>query len=207
MKTVRTVAGDLLALFMGAVTAKVAVNMTTEGGSEHELWSWPNIGVSLLSGMVLSGGAYAMGAKPRVALRIFEGACLISLYKAFTTKLAPKWQWTNTWFGEDDDEIHPDLLGASYYPQSGAMYQGADNTYVYGQDGQLRPIDDSHRDPMVMGYNADLVAPSPSFSADLVVPSPSLSGALVDPNPTLADDDPAVSTIRAYRRSYNRLTG
>ena len=199
-------ARNVVPLFLGALTAKIAVNKFTEGGSETQRWTWSNVGVAVLSGFVVALGASAVfGAKYKVAQRILEGAMLITAYKAFTTQLAPKWGWTETWFGADDDEIHPDLLGESGYPKSGSMYQGEDNTYVYGADGQLRPIDDSHRDPQVMGFDADLVSPSQSLSADLVDPSQSLSGVLVDPNPSFADD-PAVSTIQAFRRSYNIQT-
>jgi hypothetical protein len=99
---------------VGMVIAKVAVNKLTTGGSETERWSWPNIFMAGGASMV---AAFAAGAlfklkKPTVAL-VATGGVALALYKVFTCKIAPKWGWSESWFGADDDvNIHPDFLGA-----------------------------------------------------------------------------------------------
>jgi hypothetical protein len=125
----------------GMVVAKVAVNKLTQGGSEKEAWSWPNIFMAAGSSLVV---AFAAGAlfklkKPTVAL-IATGGCALALYKIMTCKLAPKWGWTESWFGADEDVIHPDFLGAAdefevidYTPKNvgylpGQVGMGATNT-------------------------------------------------------------------------------
>ena len=101
-----------VALVGGMIIAKAAVNKITTGGSETALWSWPNIATAALSSFL---AAFLIGAVFHVNINvtryIFMGGLALALYKAFTTKLAPKWGWTNTWFGADED-INPALLGA-----------------------------------------------------------------------------------------------
>jgi hypothetical protein len=97
---------------IGMVVAKAAVNKLTEGGSEQVRWTWPNIATAAASSMV---AAFALGAlfklkKPTVGL-IAAGGVSLAMYKAFTCKLAPKWGWSESWFGADEDVINPALLG------------------------------------------------------------------------------------------------
>jgi hypothetical protein len=131
---------------VGMVIAKVAVNKLTTGGSEQERWSWPNIFMAGGASMV---AAFAAGAlfklkKPTVAL-VATGGVALALYKVFTCKIAPKWGWSESWFGADDVSIHPDFLGAGedefevvdYQPSVGYLpgQYGAANT-----GGQLVPF-------------------------------------------------------------------
>jgi len=97
---------------IGMVIAKAAVNKLTEGGDEQTRWSWPNIAMAAASSII---AAFILGAvfklkKPTIGL-IAAGGVSLAMYKAFTCKLAPKWGWSESWFGADD-EIHPDFLGA-----------------------------------------------------------------------------------------------
>lgn len=122
----KIVRGSFAAAF-GMIVAKVSVNKLTSGGSETELWSWPNIFMAAGSSIVV---AFACGTllkmkKPTVAM-IAMGGVGLSFYKAFTTKFAPQWTWTKDWFGADAD-INPELMGAGefevvdYAPAMGAM--------------------------------------------------------------------------------------
>jgi hypothetical protein len=90
------------AVALGMIVAKVAVNKLTEGGSEKVAWSWPNIfmaaGSSVVAAFVL--GAFGM-KKPTVAL-VAVGGVGLALYKTFTCKVAPRWAWTEDWFGADE---------------------------------------------------------------------------------------------------------
>lgn len=106
----KIVRGSIAAGF-GMVVAKVAVNKLTSGGSETERWSWPNIFMAAGSALVVAfaGGALLKLKKPTVAT-IAMGGVGLALYKIFTTKLAPKWGWTESWFG-GEDEIDPAMLG------------------------------------------------------------------------------------------------
>jgi hypothetical protein len=100
------------AVAIGMILAKAAVNKLTEGGSEQVRWTWPNIATAAAASMV---AAFAAGAlfklkKPTVGL-IAAGGISLALYKAFTCKLAPKWGWSESWFGADEDYVNPALLG------------------------------------------------------------------------------------------------
>jgi hypothetical protein len=120
-----------VALVAGMVAAKAAVNKITAGGSETERWSWPNIATAALTGFL---AAFLLGAVfnlPRSTTSlIFMGGLALSLYKAFTTKLAPKWTWAESWFGADED-INPALLGAGGEIDIFAPIQG------YGEDYEV----------------------------------------------------------------------
>jgi hypothetical protein len=148
------------AVALGMIVSKVAVNKLTEGGSEKAAWSWPNIMMAAGSSVV---AAFILGAfgfkKPTVAL-VAVGGVGLALYKAFTCKVAPKWGWTESWFGEDE---HP------YIP--------------YGADDDLEVVD---FEPAVSGYGATdgggrLVASNPYMGAtggggQLVEANPYMSG-------------------------------
>ena len=117
----------------GMVIAKVAVNKLTAGGSETERWSWPNIfmagGAALIA--AFAGGALFKLKKPTVAL-VATGGVALAMYKVFTCKIAPKWGWSESWFGADEPVIHPDFLGAGedefevldYQPVNGSLGAG-----------------------------------------------------------------------------------
>jgi hypothetical protein len=125
----------------GMVVAKVAVNKLTEGGSEKIAWTWSNIFMAAGSSLVfaMAAGALFKLKKPTVAL-VATGGCALAVYKIFTCKLAPKWGWTESWFGADEDVISPDLMGAGnefevldYTPRNvgylpGQVGMGATNT-------------------------------------------------------------------------------
>lgn len=106
----KIIRGSVAAGF-GMVVAKVAVNKLTSGGSETERWSWPNIFMAAGSALVVAfaGGALLKLKKPTVAT-IAMGGVGLAIYKIFTTKIAPKWGWTESWFGADE-EIDPAMLG------------------------------------------------------------------------------------------------
>lgn len=151
------------AVALGMIVAKVAVNKLTEGGSEKAAWSWPNIMMAAGSSVV---AAFILGAfglkKPTVAL-VAVGGVGLALYKAFTCKVAPKWGWTEDWFGEDDQ--HP------YIP--------------YGADDDLEVVD---FEPAVSGYGATdgggrLVASNPYMG------STGGGGALVQDNPYMGGNE------------------
>lgn len=100
-----------IAVGVGMVVAKAAVNKLTAGGSETERWSWPNIMMAAGSALVVAfaGGAILKLKKPTVAM-VAMGGIGLALYKIFTTKLAPRWSWSESWFG-GEDEIDPAMLG------------------------------------------------------------------------------------------------
>jgi len=116
------------AVSIGMVIAKVAVNKLTEGGSEKVSWTWPNIFMAAGSSVV---AAFILGAfgvkKPTVAL-IAVGGVGLALYKTFTCKIAPRWAWSEDWFGADEVSIDPNYLGSEeidvvdYEPGSGVGY-------------------------------------------------------------------------------------
>lgn len=156
------------ALSFGMVCAKVAVNKLTKGGSETELWSWPNIAMAAVTSMLV---AAAFGSifkvKKNTAAMIALGGISLAFYKIITTKFAPEWNWTQEWFGAD--EIDPQYLGADdidifepvagnygYLPGQGYEDQAADQMlgemgndpaytdYMMGQTdagGQVVPFD------------------------------------------------------------------
>jgi len=138
-----------IAAAAGMVIAKAAVNKLTAGGSETERWSWPNIAMAAGSAMVaaFAGGALLKLKKPTVAM-VATGGVALAVYKIFTTKLAPKWGWSESWFGADDVAIHPDFLGAGEDEYEVLDYQANGVGYLPGygatdSGGQLVPFNPS----------------------------------------------------------------
>lgn len=107
------------AVSIGMIIAKVAVNKLTEGGSEKEAWTWPNIfmaaGASVVAAFILG----AFGVRKPCVILIAVGGIGLALFKVFTCKIAPKWGWTESWFGETDVSPGLDLEVADYEPAAG----------------------------------------------------------------------------------------
>jgi hypothetical protein len=140
-----------IAAGVGMVIAKVAVNKLTSGGSETERWSWPNIMMAGGAAMVaaFAGGALFKLKKPTTAM-IATGGVALAVYKIFTTKLAPKWGWSESWFGADEDvAIHPDFLGAEEDEFEVVDYQ-PNVGYLPGQVGA------TDAGGMVVPFNANM---------------------------------------------------
>jgi len=190
-----------VALVAGMVAAKAAVNKITAGGSETERWSWPNIATAALTGFL---AAFLLGAVfnlPRsTTSMIFMGGLALSLYKAFTTKLAPQWGWSESWFGAED-EIHPDLLGAGGEIDIFEPITGADDFEVY--DGYAADDDsDEMLDQMGFAGN-ELTAYDPSMGE--VVPFyPEMGQDDLSPYPPAINERARQLAIasRAYPGSY-----
>jgi len=141
---------------IGMVIAKAAVNKLSDGGSETDKWSWGNIATAAASGLVAS---FALGAlfklkRPTVGY-IAAGGVALAMYKAFTTKLAPKWGWSESWFGAEDD-IHPDFLGAGDEEFDVVDYEGIDD----GGYGAL----ETNSGGQVVDYNPNMGAASPAVT-------------------------------------------
>lgn len=165
------------AVSLGMIVAKVAVNKLTDGGSEKIAWSWPNIFMAAGSSVV---AAFIMGAfgmkKPTVSLVAIGGVGL-ALYKTFTCKVAPRWAFTEDWFGADDDSI----------PMG------------YGADDELEVVD---FEPALTGYGATdgggrVVARNPYMGE-----STGGGGHLVSRNPTMGSNDYR-NISQASRIAYN----
>lgn len=143
---VRKIVRASLAAGCGMIIAKVAVNKLTEGGSETERWSWQNIFMAAGSALVVAfaGGALLKLKKPTVAY-IAIGGVGLAFYKVFTTKIAPRWAFTESWFGADEGvDIDPAFLGdggidvLDYEPGYGALPgQGIGET---GSGGRVVPF-------------------------------------------------------------------
>lgn len=126
-----------IAAAAGMLIAKAAVNKLTPGGSETERWSWPNIAMAAGSSIAV---AFALGAmfrfkKPTVAW-IAVGGGALAAYKAFTCKLAPKWGWSESWFGAED-EIDPTYLGADEFDV--VDYSPTPMGYIPGMGATMSP--------------------------------------------------------------------
>ncbi len=109
----KKIARGALAMTVGMVVAKAAVNKLTEGGSETLRWTWPNIAMAAAASIItaiLLGAVFNL-KKPTIGL-IAAGGVALAMYKAFTTKLAPKWGWSEDWFGADADMVNPQSEGA-----------------------------------------------------------------------------------------------
>lgn len=157
------------AVGFGMIIAKVATNKLTAGGSETEKWTWPNIFMSGAASMVAAFvcGALFKAKKPTVAL-IAMGGVGLALYKMFTTKFAPQWGWTSSWFGADSD-INPELFGADDFE----VVDYAPEVSYGNLPGQIMGATDSGG--QLVAYNPAMgatdtggrtVAYNPAFGAD-----------------------------------------
>lgn len=152
------------AVSIGMVIAKVAVNKLTEGGSEKMAWTWPNIFMAAGSSVV---AAFILGAfgikKPTVAL-VAVGGVGLALYKTFTCKIAPKWAWSEDWFGADDVPIDPAFLGeeidvVDYEPGGVGYLPGVGYTEAGGQVVPYNPnMGATNAGGQVVPYNANMGA-------------------------------------------------
>jgi hypothetical protein len=169
------------AVSIGMIIAKVAVNKLTEGGSEKMGWTWPNIFMAAGASIV---GAFVLGAfgikKPTVAMVAIGGVGL-SVYKIFTCKVAPKWGWTESWFGADEDTmIHPDFLGEGEIDV--VDYEPADMGYIPGVGG-------TGGGGMLVDYNPNMGATN-------------AGGQMVDYNPNMGALNPYQQMGRRSRGYY-----
>lgn len=190
-----------IALVGGMIVAKAAVNKITSGGSETELWSWPNIATAALSSFL---AAFVLGAvfnlNVNVTRLIFTGGLVLAIYKTFTTKIAPKWGWTQTWFGADED-VNPALLGAGAGGQIDIFEPipmtniGADTYEVVDGYG------DSNEMLEQMGFAGNLTPYNPTMGY-LSPPVPEMGG--VSPYPASVDAaaQALVRASSAYPGSY-----
>jgi hypothetical protein len=137
---------DGAAAAVGMVMAKIAVNKLTEGGSETDLWSWPNIFMAAASSMI---GGFAVGTllglKKITIAMIGLGGVALAFYKMITTKFAQKWEWSKSWLGADEDDtlIAPEFQGSilettNYSPSVGQLpgYMGETDS-----GGRMVPFD------------------------------------------------------------------
>jgi hypothetical protein len=191
-----------VALMFGMVAAKAAVNKITAGGSETELWSWPNIATAALTGFL---AAFLLGAVFNLSRSttslIFMGGLALSMYKLFTTKVAPKWVWTHTWFGADD-EINPALLGAGseidiFQPITGAGEYDVDVYDGYGDESE-EMLDE-------MGYAGNELVPyNPAMGSDVVPVYPEMGADDLSPYPSSLNESARQLAVAAksYPGSY-----
>jgi hypothetical protein len=194
-----------VALVGGMIIAKAAVNKITAGGSETELWSWPNIATAALSGFI---AAFVLGAvfnlSQNVTRLVFMGGLALAMFKAFTTKLAPKWGWTQTWFGADED-INPALLGAGAEGGDIDIFQPVP-VDGYGED-TYEVVDgygDAQQDRLLqeMGFSG-LTPYNPAMGAVLAPPQPEM-GTEYSPYPSsvLSASRRLVTASANYPGSY-----
>ena len=71
---------------------------------------------------------------------IAGGGIALAMYKAFTCKLAPRWTWSESWFGADEDiEINPEFLGVE---SSAPEFEIVEESPMLGSaGGQVIPYD------------------------------------------------------------------
>lgn len=143
----KKIIGGSFFVAIGMITSKAAVNKLTEGGSEQIRWTWPNIATAAASSTI---AAFLFGAvlklkKPTVGY-IAGGGIALAMYKAFTCKLAPRWTWSESWFGADEDiEINPEFLGAAT-PDTAEFEVVEESPMLGAAGGQLVQYDPSMGD-------------------------------------------------------------
>jgi hypothetical protein len=168
------------AVSIGMIVAKVAVNKLTEGGSEKMAWTWPNIFMAAGSSVV---AAFILGAfgikKPTVAL-IAVGGVGLALFKTFTCKIAPRWAFTEDWFGADEVAIDPAFLG-----------QGEIDVVDYepGGMGYLPGVGYTEAGGQIVPYNANMGATN-------------AGGQVVQYNPNMGAANPYQGIVNRSRAAY-----
>jgi len=188
-----------LALSFGMIAAKAAVNKVTAGGSETERWSWPNIATAAISGFLVSFAAGSLlNLKQSTTRMIFMGGLTLAMYKAFTTKLAPQWGWTESWFGADDD-IHPDFLGTdqAIHPE----FMGDIYDPVVGTEPTEAETNEM-LEGMGGGFAGELVPYDPAMGEDLVPYDPAMGESLVPVVPEMGSSDRAKTLNRKSKAAY-----
>ena len=181
--TFARVAKTSVALTCGMLTAKFVAKKFAAGGGEKEDWSWANYAIGA-AGASLGGFAVSKLFKSRRAGEWFTlGGLGLVGYKIFTLEIAPKSQYLESWFGQDED-IYPEMSG--YGRNSGDIWDGGRSQYVQGADGAWRPVDESHRMvgaevvPASARFGADIVPADPSFGAEFEPADPSFGVSLED---------------------------
>jgi len=128
----------------------------------------------------------AFRASPNTAHNILKGSIAVVMLKVLQDQIIPQSSTMQAWFGGEAGEgawngygaADPYLLGASAETyQPGDLYLGeSGETFVMGEDGQWRPVDESHRmlgeslvSPGSLGeemYGESLVSPGSLGGAD-----------------------------------------
>lgn len=159
-------------LLFGALTAKFFAKKFAEGGAESDNWNWKNYA---LAGAATVGASVVVGAifrKKAISQKVLEGGLLLLCYKLFTNEIAPMNQYTESWFGGEEDEFDP--YAGEDQGEPGDIWQGDNETFVKGIDGYWRPASEAHREPA--GNLRDvMVNPDPRYGG--------FRDVMVDPDP------------------------
>ena len=155
-------------LLFGALVAKFAAKKFAEGGAESDNWSYKNYLLALAGGFVVAFGTSALLKKRAAAQKVFEGALLLIGYKIFTGEIAPKNPGLESWFGAADDF---DPYQGTSVGDTGDIWQGGNEDYIKGYDGQWRPVSEAHRQP-AYDMGDVLVTPDSRYGDVLITPDP-----------------------------------
>lgn len=173
---------DLFPLFCGALAAKFAAKKFAEGGAETENWTWKNYGWGILGmGIAAVGTSAIFRGRRNVAQKVFEGGLLLLTYKLFTNELAPRSEYLESWFGEDED-IYPDMSGYSdNVAREGDIWQNQNEAYVMGADGYYRPVSEMHRQVLPQhNMGIDIQPADPTFGIDIEPADPTFGKTITD---------------------------
>jgi len=156
--------------------------------STSEKWQGRDYVVFGLGGLAASALArYGFKTKPATSTHIMMGTLAVIAEKILQDQIVPQSDTLKNWIGEEGEGAWNGAgfafgAGGEQY-QPGDLYLGDDGrTLVMGEDGQWRPIDESHRLPAAAGIGA-LVEPGRMGDADMYG-----IGALVEPS-KLGDAD------------------
>ena len=121
-------------------------------------WSWKDY---LMAGLGALGASvvakHVFRASADTSRNILTGGLVLIGYRILTDEVLPKNDTLSKWFGEEAGEGSWQGIGAG---ESAAAYLPGDvmlgddgRDYVYGEDGNWRPSDDSHR--MLPDYSGE----------------------------------------------------
>lgn len=159
---------------MGIAAANLIRKKFGAVGDQRDNWEWRDY---LMAGLGSLGASfvakYLFRASPATSRNILMGGLVLIGYRLLQDEIVPQSDTLRNWIGEENPEGSWNGIGAGgaagYLP--GDLYVGDDGqTFVYGDDGNWRPADDSARLlPAAEGYGETLAPPS--GLGELVEPS------------------------------------
>lgn len=173
---------NIIALDLGMFSAKFAAKLWGTDATETDPASWNAMSYIKSSVGAVGAGLLINLIKPGMGQKVMEGGLAWTVFKAIENEVIAGNETATKWLGQD--EYVYDGIGED----PNVLVLDEDETpYMTGADGQLLPLDESHRMLPEMSYG------------DVLTPVNRLGDALTTPGRL---GDSRMAMLRAYQRDY-----
>lgn len=177
---------NVISLDIGMFAAKFAAKRFGDQiASETDPTTWNAMSYVKAGVGAVGAGLLANMVRPGWGQKIMEGGLAWTVFKAVENEVIHGNATAEKWLGQD-------YLYEGVGADPNVLVLDEDSTpYMTGQDGQLLPLDESHR-----------MLPSMTYSGDVLTP-PGRLGDVLTPPGRLGYGDDRMSMLTAYKRDYS----